>query len=56
MLRPERFEQPKLVQQEYTIKECDLEECERMYPLMRQSIRTGVFLPNRTAYTYSRKY
>jgi PD-(D/E)XK nuclease superfamily len=36
---------PKIVRQEYTIQNCDLEECEKMYPLVQQAIRTGLFLP-----------
>jgi hypothetical protein len=44
------------VRQEYTIQPCDLEETERMYPLVQQAIRTGLFLPNRSSYMCSRKY
>jgi RecB family exonuclease len=47
---------PKIVRQEYTIQPCDLEECEKMYPLVQQSIRTGLFLPNRSSYMCSRRY
>ena len=31
-------------------------EIERMYPLVQQAIRTGLFLPNRSNYMCSRKY
>jgi PD-(D/E)XK nuclease superfamily len=47
---------PKLVQQAYTVQPCDLEETQRMYPLVQQAIRTELFLPNRSSYTCSRKY
>jgi RecB family exonuclease len=47
---------PKIVRQDYTIQDCDLEECEKMYPLVQQAIRTGLFLPNRSSYICSRKY
>ena len=47
---------PKIVRQEYTIQDCDLEECEKMYPLVQQAIRTGLFLPNRSSYMCSRRY
>jgi hypothetical protein len=47
---------PKLVQQAYAVKSCDLEETERMYPLIQQAIRSGLFLPNRSNYMCSRKY
>jgi hypothetical protein len=47
---------PKIVRQEYTIQNCDLEECDKMYPLVQQAIRTGLFLPNRSSYMCSRKY
>ena len=38
---------PKLVRQAYTVEEADLIEVERMYPLVQQAIRQGIFLPNR---------
>jgi putative RecB family exonuclease len=47
---------PKLVQQAYAVKSCDLEETERMYPLIQKAIRSGLFLPNRSNYMCSRKY
>jgi len=47
---------PKIVQQGYTVQACDLNETERMYPLVQQAIRTGLFLPNRSSYMCSRKY
>lgn len=47
---------PKLVEQAYTVEECDLIEVERMYPLVQQAIRAGLFLPNRSNFMCSRKY
>lgn len=47
---------PKLVQQAYTVADCDLVEIERMYPLVQQAIRAGLFLPNRSNFMCSRKY
>ena len=47
---------PKIVRQEYTIQSCDLEEAEKMYPLVQQAIRTGLFLPYRSNYMCSRRY
>jgi hypothetical protein len=46
----------KIVYKEYMIQPCDLEETEKMYPLVQQAIRTGLFLPNRSSYMCSRKY
>jgi PD-(D/E)XK nuclease superfamily len=47
---------PKIVRQDYTIQNCDLEECEKMYPLVQQAIRTRLFLPNRSNYMCSRRH
>lgn len=47
---------PKLVEQAYIVEDCDLVEIERMYPLVQQAIRAGVFLPNRGNFMCSRRY
>jgi putative RecB family exonuclease len=47
---------PQLVQQEYAIDASDTSAVEKMYPLVQQCVRAGVFTPNRQHYLCSRKY
>jgi hypothetical protein len=48
---------PQLVQLDpFKIDLSDMAETQAMYPLVQQSIRAGVFLPNRQSFMCSRKY
>jgi len=51
-----KLKTPKLVHLEFKANEADKAETQAMYPLVQQSIRAGVFLPNRQNYMCSRKY
>jgi hypothetical protein len=45
---------PALVSQSLTIESSDVEQTARMYPLVQQAIRAGIFLPNRSHWSCSR--
>jgi CRISPR/Cas system-associated exonuclease Cas4 (RecB family) len=47
---------PQLVQISIAIDAADLAQTERIYPRVQQSIRAGIFLPNRQSYLCSRRY
>jgi hypothetical protein len=48
---------PQLVQLDpFKVQESDTAQTQAMYPLVQQSIRAGVFLPNRENYMCSRRY
>jgi hypothetical protein len=47
---------PQLVQNECQVDQSDIDATARLYPLVQQSIRAGVWLPNRGSNLCSRKY
>jgi hypothetical protein len=47
---------PQLIQLSATIDASDIASTQAMYPLVQQSIRAGVFVPNRQNYMCSKKY
>ena len=40
---------PQVVTQEYSVSVADLKMTEKLYPLVRESMREGIYLPNRTS-------
>ncbi|HZT29734.1 MAG TPA: PD-(D/E)XK nuclease family protein [Bryobacteraceae bacterium] len=47
---------PKIVTQTYTVQPADLRLTETLYPLVREGIRNGLYLPNRGSNLCSRKH
>lgn len=47
---------PQLVQLTCAIDQTDVDQTQKIYPLVQQSIRAGIFLPNRGSNLCSRKY
>ena len=40
---------PQVVTQEYTVSPADLKMTEKLYPLVREAMREGIYLPNRSS-------
>ena len=51
-----RNKTPKIVEHTFQIDASDVASVERLYPIVQQSIRKGVFLPNRSHFMCSRRY
>jgi hypothetical protein len=47
---------PALVSQDFTVDQADVDQTAKMFPLVQQAIRAGMFLPNRQSNLCSRKY
>lgn len=47
---------PQVVTQEYTVSPADLKITERLYPLVREAMRGGIYLPNRASNLCSYKH
>ena len=47
---------PQVVTQEYTVSPADLKMTEKLYPLVRESMREGIYLPNRSSNLCSYKH
>lgn len=47
---------PALISQDFTVSQADVDQTTKMYPLVQQAIRAGMFLPNRNSNLCSRKY
>lgn len=47
---------PQVVTQEYTVSPADLKMTEKLYPLVREAMREGIYLPNRSSNLCSRKH
>src|SRR5262249_34217292 len=46
----------KLVSQPFTVTDADRTHVERMYPLVQEKMRSGLYMPNRNHFLCSRKY
>jgi len=47
---------PKIVRQDYQVSHADVRHCQSVYPMVREAMRSGVYLPNRGSNLCSRKY
>jgi len=47
---------PQVVTQEYTVSPADLKMTEKLYPLVREAMRDGIYLPNRSSNLCSYKH
>src|SRR5580700_1753995 len=47
---------PQVVTQEYTVSPADLKMTEKLYPLVREAMREGIYLPNRSSNLCSYKH
>ena len=47
---------PQVVTQEYTVSPADVKMTEKVYPLVREAMREGIYLPNRTSNLCSYKH
>ena len=47
---------PALIQLDHTTIQADIDATEKLYPLVQQSIRAQVWLPNRSHYMCGRRY
>jgi hypothetical protein len=47
---------PQVVTQEYTVSPADLRMTEKLYPLVREAMREGIYLPNRSSNLCSYKH
>jgi hypothetical protein len=45
-----------VVTQEYTVSPADLKMTAKLYPLVREAMREGIYLPNRGSTRCSRKF
>ena len=45
-----------VITQEYTVSPADLKMTEKLYPLVREAMREGIYLPNRGSNLCSRKH
>jgi hypothetical protein len=47
---------PQVITQEYTVSLADMKMTEKLYPLVREAIREGIYLPNRASNLCSFKH
>jgi hypothetical protein len=47
---------PKIVRQDYQVSYADMRHCQAVYPMVREAMRFGVYLPNRGSNLSSRRY
>lgn len=47
---------PKIVRQDYQVSHADVRHCQAVYPMVREAMRSGVYLPNRGSNLCSRKH